>query len=437
VLPDTVRHHALPTLIGLACGLLGAVLVLGVDAVVGNSSAVSAENARVLLGATFGAVVTIGAFTFWMRPLAVQLAASTVPPRTVASHLHDRFQSRVVAVAVGTLAFEATVLLSLPAGSTEGAPVVAVVAGTVLGVAAIAALLVAIEHAERSTQPSVLVSESAQMVVRHIRAAANEPASIDVDAALDDDAAAVVTPATSGWIRSVDDEGLLAAAPDGATVRLESDVGAFVVAGWTAIVRIWPPDAVTEDVRRDIGAQVRIGERRDGTADVIGSLSQFTDIAVQAAIGGSSAPSVVYESMWYLGAILHELVRHDHVGRADRRLDDGRVLLAPGNVDGARLAHLAVDRIRRVTASSPEMALELVRVVGDVRRAAADRGRDEIVEVLDGQADRIVEQCRHAGALPADVERVADARGGSTDDETDSPEDEAEGAARDEEYGGR
>lgn len=56
------------------------------------------------------------------------------------------------------------------------------------------------------------------------------------------------------------------------------------------------------------------------------------------------------------------------------------------------------------------MALELVRVLVDVRHAAERAGRDDLTEVLDRQADLVVEQCRRADPLPADLDRVLAAR---------------------------
>lgn len=425
---ENVRRRALPVAVGLVVGVGGAVVARFVDAALGDPEVVSTANARALLASTFAAVVTIGAFAFWMRPVAVQLAAATVPPRSVASHLYDRFQQRVVGAAVAALTFEAVALLSLPSSSGAPAPFVSSVSGALIGVGAITALLVAVEHAERSTRPTVLVSESAHAVIDHIRTLAHEPTDVEPDPALDDRRATTVTTTASGWVRAVDAEGLLDATPEGGTVRIDSDVGAFVVAGWTPVASVWPGGTVSSDAVERMRRSFRIGERRAGPADVTGSLAQFADIAVQAATGGSSAPSVVYEAMWYLGAILHELTGHERLGRPDRRLADGRVLLAPTRADAAQLADLAVDRIRRVTASSPAMALELVRVLTDARRAAAQRGRSDLVEVLDRQADLTVAQCRHADPLPADVERVVAAR---------RPWSEGgDAGARDEEYGG-
>ncbi|PWG68008.1 hypothetical protein DF186_25950, partial [Enterococcus hirae] len=59
-------------------------------------------------------------------------------------------------------------VLSLPAASDAAAPPVATVLAGLLGVAGIAALLVAIQHAVRSTQPSKVVSEAAEDLIARI-----------------------------------------------------------------------------------------------------------------------------------------------------------------------------------------------------------------------------------------------------------------------------
>ena len=81
----------------MALGAVAAGLTLVVDGWLDLPPSIAVGNARSLLAAAFGALVTAGAFSFWMRPVAAQLAAASVPPPTVADHLRDPFQRRVIA----------------------------------------------------------------------------------------------------------------------------------------------------------------------------------------------------------------------------------------------------------------------------------------------------------------------------------------------------
>lgn len=410
--PSTSRRHWVEVGAALGTGTTVAGVALGIDALTGLPAAIATGNARTLLAAAFSSLVTAGAFAFWMLPLAAQLASASVPPPTVAAHLHDTFQRRIIVGTIGALAYTGIVLLSLPSDGGADAPAVSTSLGALLGVAAIISLLVAVRHAEQSTRPGVLVNESAETVVEGIRRAATRgrPGEVvEEEGTVDGTEVEIVAPST-GWLHAVDEEGLLRSAPSGTTVRLQVGVGAFLVEDWTVVATI--QGAIEADdggLRRGLANRFRVGNQRAAEMDLVGSLSRFTDIGVHAATGGSGAPSTVYETLWYLGAVVHELIRHD-LGVADRRFSDGRVLERKKDPSSAELVDLAVDRIRQVTASHAAMALELVRVLVDASGAARTEGRDDVEDVLHRQADLAVAQCRHAEPLPEDLERVVEAR---------------------------
>ncbi|MFP5322820.1 MAG: hypothetical protein ACLGIC_13385, partial [Acidimicrobiia bacterium] len=60
------RRFEIP--LGAAVGVVAAALVLALDRALELPVTVSATNARSLLAASFGALVTAGAFAFWMLP---------------------------------------------------------------------------------------------------------------------------------------------------------------------------------------------------------------------------------------------------------------------------------------------------------------------------------------------------------------------------------
>lgn len=397
----------------MAAGAGVAGLALLTDAVVDPPFSVAVGSARTLLGAMLAATVTAGAFAFWMLPLAAQLAASRVPAHTVARHLHDHFQRRIVAATAGALTLQALVVWSLPARAADDAPAVATTLGALVGIVAIASLLVAIRHGEHATRPGVLVSQAARSVVSRIeRADAARSHRPHAEAGLERGEACeteveVLAPDT-GWLDPIDERALLRSVPEDSTIRLEVRLGSFVVRHRTVVATVRAPTAGCEDeIAQRVGDQLSIGAERASELDLAGSLSQFIDIGVHAASGASGSPSTVYETIWHLGAILHELVRHE-IGAPDERDEHRRTLVHRTRPDSAELIELAVDRLRQATAAEPAVALELIRVADDVRCAAEEAGRAEIARVLEAQCELIVEQCRHSGGLPADVERVAD-----------------------------
>lgn len=418
-------------MLSIVAGVVASGAVLAVDAAAGPLMEIPVENARALHGATFGAVVTAGAFAFWMRPLAAQLAAAAVPSRTVVQRLDDAFQRRTVAVTVGVLAYQAVVVLALPGSSDAVAPTVATFVGGALGVVAIAGLFVAMNRAQRATRPSVLVAEASRAVIEQVQLAARSTGPA-VARGPQDQPTAVIAAGATGWVRGVDVDALVRLA-GGRTIRLEIDVGTFVVSGWTTVATVWDPagEDLDEGDRSSIAGCLELGDERAQSLDLAGSLSQFVDIGVHAATGGSAAPSTVYETLWHLGAILHELCRHE-LGISDRASDSGGVVIHR-RTDAPQLVDLAVDRFRQVAAGDPAMALALARVLCDVRTDAVACGRDDIVQVLEDQCELVVDQCRHAGGLPHDVERVVRAIEGRPDDgePSDRSEEYATGDALD------
>ncbi|HSP04168.1 MAG TPA: DUF2254 family protein [Acidimicrobiales bacterium] len=408
-----VRRHRdqLQVLVGVLMGVTGAAAALLADRAVELSMEIPTTNALSLLAATFSALVTAGAFAFWMLPLAAQLAASSVPPTVVAERLHGRFQRLVVTVTLGALSYTAVAMASLPTSDEASAPTVTTALGAMLGVGAIAALLVAIEHAVRSTRPSVLVSEAAHAVIDHIRTFGHgEAENAAADARASRSSIESVSAPATGWLHAVHEDALLRSVPEGTTVSLQVGLGAFVVEGWTTVANV-SGKSLPEEAGRGLESHFVVDVERAPQQALVGRLTHFTDIAVHAGSGSSGAPSIVYESIWYLGAILHELVHHE-LGRTERRTDDGRILEWSPEPAAAELVDVATDRIRQVTASEPSMALELVRVLVDVRHAAQGAGREDLVDVLGHQADLVVEQCRRADPLPADLDRVVAARSG-------------------------
>ncbi len=418
-----LRKLARPTAVGLAAAGALAIVTLALDAALGAQSWMATGSARALLAAAFGSVVTVGAFSFWMRPVAAQLAASTVPPRLLAGHLHDEFQRRVIAATVGVLGFLAAVLLALPHASDAPAPAVSTIAGAILGVGAVASLLVAMRQAERSTRPSVVLAEAAGDVIGNIRKAGNgEPVEHD---GVPDGAPAELQAPTSGWVRDFDQQAILSAVPPGVTIRLDADIGTFVVGQWTTVASVWPADAVDDDCRRRLASCVDIGDERASELDLVGSVTQFADVAIHAASGAAASPSTVYEAMWWLGAILHELVRHPTIDFPDHE-HEGRTLVRDQRLSVPELAELAVDRIRQVTAAEPPMALELVRVLSDAEHDARHHQADDLADLLRRQTELTVALCRQGDGLETDIERVVRAcRGGL---------EEHEPGSRDEEY---
>jgi uncharacterized membrane protein len=404
-----IRLPAIP--LGAVAGVMAAGLLLGLDNWFGGPQ-IAGASARSLLGATFGALITAGAFAFWMLPIATQLATSSVPTSVASQHLRDRFQERVIAATVGALSYTGAVLLAVPSG-TEGAPLLSTVAGGVIGVGSVSLLLVAIRHAEQSTRPTELLAEAAHDAIAQIgRASSRDRPGRIAEGRESTPATARVLAHRTGWVTSIDEGRLLDALDSGGRIRLYVAVGEFVVRDWTLLAEMSSSADETAGAAsspRALSRCVAIGSERSAREDVGGSLARFADVAVHAASDGNGSPSLAYEAIWYLGAILHELVWHD-VSTTDRVVDGERVLERPREPSGAALAGSVTDRIRLATAGRMSLALELTQVLDDVKHAASLNGRHDLVDLLDRQRDLVYQQCERSEPLRHDLQRIADAR---------------------------
>lgn len=332
-----------------------------------------------------------------------------MPPRRISAHLHDRFQYRVISITVGATTYQAAILLSLPAASGSAAPVISTFVSVAIGVASIAALLVAIRYAERATRPAFLVADAARHVIdriRHLGAGEGDP--VETLAQGDDVEEHVITAPQTGWVQQVDSMEILRTAPEGAHVRLQVGPGGFVVRNYTPVCMTHGAQP-SEEEEEGMQQGIEIADARPPDLDLVGYATEFCDIAVHTLIGTHRSISTMYETIGYLGAILHALTEHD-LRVQGLQLDGGRTLQRGLGPDGAGLADMCIDRIRQASADEPVVALEMVRILLEVRKAAVGEGRSDIERVLDHQADLIVAQCKYAGGFPPDVERVAAAQ---------------------------
>lgn len=388
-------------------------LTLAADAAVDAGPRIAADNARALLAAAVGATVTIGAFSFWMRPVAAQLVADELPPHMLAGRLYDDVQHRVTMLAVGVLTYEGLVIVALPENGAD-VPTLSVLIGGGIGVAGITGLLVAMHQAVHSTRPAAVLAEVARAVIDQIRAA--EAARPGEDRMADDgtgvptEEGGVILAEESGWIDHIDEDGLLAAVPEGTTVVVDAEAGSFVTQGWSRLASVWPPGlALDRFCRARVAACFHVADERGSGFDVKGGLDRLADIGVHAARGGSPSPSMIYAVLRRLAAVLHETLRHE-LRLPGRRGEGDRLLLRGEPYDHGDLVHVGVDRVRRVVAGDPAVAEVLICELVGLRREAALLDRQSAVAVLDEQIDLTVEQCTTGRPPAADLWRVEQAR---------------------------
>ncbi len=196
------------------------------------------ESARALLSTIAGATITFAAIAFSVSLLIIQQASSQYSPRVVHTLYRDRFNKRVMGLVVGTFTYNLVVLRSVrTALDANGQPVipnVSVAIALVLGIVTILAMVGFINHSAHSMDISeILESVRAETValvrrdwtVSHAgcgrREVPDAPDGLAWTALFDH----------SGWVQEMDVGELLACAPEGETIWVQTYPGRYAIQG--------------------------------------------------------------------------------------------------------------------------------------------------------------------------------------------------------------
>lgn len=372
---------------------------------------VGVASLRTLLGAVLSGLVTVAAFALWMRTVMSGMLTGQVSPRVLAGMLDDGYQRGLLATMSGFLGLASTLLLALPAEGEITSPVALPVL-LAITVTALAGILLALNRAVRDLSvPSLLTR---QVVTGHrlleSRSARQHRQSRD---AIGDGVAprrvVDVRYDRTGWVRSVDREAMVRAVPDGTHLLLHVRAGQMVTAGdvlVSASRELDPP------VHRRLRAALRTAGHRTPDDDIGHVIEQIVDMATHALSPGSNDTATADEAMRAAGILLSSLVR---VGEPVRHVAHGASRLMDVALLGNREVVLtSVERLRLAAAPYPWAARQFIDAAGPVIRAAQEAGRDDVVDDLREQGQRLLASIAEADVAAADrgdLHEVARSRG--------------------------
>ena len=342
------------------------------------------DSARALLETVASATITFAGIAFSISLLVIQLASSQYSPRVVHGLLRDPFTKQVMGVVIGTFTYCLVVLRAVRGPlEDDGTPVVPSISvgfALFLGVVSILAIIAFINHSAQTMDVSRILGRAASDGL----AAADRlwddepPTGSDperVPEAPDDHL--LVTHADDGWVRDIDFAGIVASAPPGGTVRLETEVGRYAVAG-TPLCRIWPrPDDVDGSCEQARSGIVT-GNSRTVEQDVSYAVRQLADVALRALSPSVNDPTTAQDAVFHLGTVLRELLTR-HPPRLATPMDEDRLLLRPERSGHVELIGIAFDEVRLAATGMPTMCIYLLELLhlldeslGDDRPAARD-----------------------------------------------------------------
>ena len=255
----------------------------------------SGEDATNLLSTLLTSVIAMASMVFSVTVVALSLAANSFGPRLIRTFRSSLSTQVVLGIFVMTIVYLLIILRSVR-GEMEAAdvPAASVALGSLLAIACVLALLAFIQGVAR-----LIVADE---VVRRVR---NEldgviarlspleepdcPASSDLPAGFEDEAARIRLP-QEGYVQSVAYDELVAwAARRGVVMRLDFRPGDFVVEGDRKIL-IYPPPADPEAARAEIKRLIVSGQERTPTQDLEFAVRHLVEVAVRALSPGINDP---------------------------------------------------------------------------------------------------------------------------------------------------
>ena len=337
-----------------------------------------ADAAREVLGAVGTSMITVTSLTFSLTLVTLQLASSQYTPRLLRTFAADRFVQRTLALFLATFAYALTVLRTVRNDSDTGAefvPQIAVTVAYLLAMASVLALVLFLGHLVRQIRIETML-EHVAADIKNTADRLLDPLDEDPDdevAPLPPPDASMITARSSGFLVTVDERALVAAAVDAdAVIWVDRPVGSDIVAGvpvafcWSAGALGGPLDEEGLTAVRDrVANSLSTGIERTATQDIGYGLRQLTDVVVRALSPGVNDPTTAVHGLNSCSAKLCELAGY----RLGRRLlrDDQQVLrVVVARPDLPDLLDLVVSQPQLYGASDPAVLARLLSMLREL-----------------------------------------------------------------------
>jgi uncharacterized membrane protein len=214
----------------------------------------------------------------------------------------------------------------------------------------------------------------------------------------------VVRSDDDGWVQLVDAAAMLAAVPDGSTVRLDTAAGRYVLCQ-SPLCTVWPRPKDPEEVEADLRPAVTVGSTRTLQHDESYGLRQLADVALTALSPGVNDPTTAQDAIFHLTSVLRDLLARPAPPRDIRQ--DARRLVLPHRPGPAEWISLSFDEIRLAAAPHPAVCIYLLESI-DLLLQSGTAPDPDIELLLLHHAGLVVQACKRTDPAPEDLRRVLD-----------------------------
>ncbi|MCC3153562.1 DUF2254 domain-containing protein [Hymenobacter sp. BT770] len=287
---------------------------------------IGADASRGMLTAIAGSMLTVATLAFSVTLAAFSQISTQYSPRVLRNFMRDQVNQVIMGYFVGVFAYCLAVLGTIR-GPEEGkfVPSSAVLAGLLLAMGGVAALVFFIHHIAESLQTGTLVRNIALETLEAVEdlfpshfgeAVADERQVATAKQLLREQAGWHPLPATAcGYLQRIDTVGLLHwAIRHRAVLRINFPMGAFVGEGQPLFSVRQGQDAPGEP-RAEWPAHlmdyVSIGRHRNIEQDIGFGIQQLVDIALKALSIGINDTTTAIMAVDYLGEICGRLARRE------------------------------------------------------------------------------------------------------------------------------
>jgi uncharacterized membrane protein len=320
----------------------------------------SAADARSVLAATAGAIITTLGLVLSITVLTLSVAASQFGQRLLRRYIRDRGTQVCIGIFAATFVFSLLTLLSVTSRphEKEYVPWLSIWISTALALTCIGILIYYINHVAHSIQVDTVLAE----LSNDFRWAMNENRGISVVSgeSMPEVHPDLALPApVAGYVQSIDYEALfLRAIEADAIIRLLFRPGQFVVHGVILAVAEGPnvSDRRLGDTMRQA---IRIGARRTLRQDPEFAMAQIVEIALRAMSPGINDPNTAVTCVNWLAECLRSLAQSPFRNpiHADR---NGKVRLIEEVNRFERIVSTAYDPIRPVARNSTTLTIGML-----------------------------------------------------------------------------
>jgi uncharacterized membrane protein len=396
-----LRHLAetrlwLPPLLCVAAAIGLALALLAIDRssgfhTVGTSVTGSASSAQTILTSAAPALVTLTSVVLSLTLVVVQLAMGQFSPRIVRAILHDRRSQLAVGLFIGTFAYTMTVLREIKTSGAGQVPGLAVLANYGLIIAAIAALVLYVQHTAQSIRVGGLigwVADATRDEIEQLYPSAPEP----------ENNPSVIAAPSYGIVAKLPHRVLVDIAEEADCVlELVPAMGDFVPRGGP-LFRV--QGSLSEQHRKAAALSVILDRERSHEFEPAFGVRKLVDVATRSIYSGPfQDPTTSVQSIDRIHDVLRQLARRQFPDGCHRD-GDGHVRLIERVMSWEGYVRLAFDELRLAGAGSPQVARRLRAALEDLKTVASPERRPP----LDRQIDLLEAAVRRSYEDDADVD---------------------------------